>query len=164
MSSEIFRPDIDNFSRWWDGEGTNGGKTKPKFFYAHSLTGTSSIKGLNILNSPVQVFSVDSVSGSLTMDSITIDDSAGDTDDLGHNTDAFDVGSSSGVTISNANVQNQDDCLAVNSGTVSRPGREDVLVCSLQSCRILPSPVAPALEAMVFRSARWEAALTMTST
>jgi len=20
----------------WDGEGTNGGKTKPKFFYAHS--------------------------------------------------------------------------------------------------------------------------------
>lgn len=25
-----------NGAKWWDGEGTNGGKTKPKFFYAHS--------------------------------------------------------------------------------------------------------------------------------
>lgn len=45
-----------------------------------------------------------------------MDNSAGDTEG-GHNTDAFDVGSSTGVYISNANVQNQDDCLAVNSGT-----------------------------------------------
>jgi galacturan 1,4-alpha-galacturonidase len=35
----------------------------------------------------------------------------------GHNTDAFDVGSSSGVPIKNANIKNQDHCLAVNSGT-----------------------------------------------
>ncbi len=105
-------------ARWWDGEGSNGGKTKPKFFYAHSLKGTSSISGLNIKNTPVQCFSVNSVSGSLTMSNLNIDDSAGDAGGLGHNTDAFDVGSSTGVTISGANVKNQDDCLAINSGTV----------------------------------------------
>jgi len=105
-----------NGAKWWDGEGTNGGKTKPKFFYAHSLTGTSSITGLNILNTPVQCFSVNSATG-LTISDVTIDNSAGDTDELGHNTDAFDVGSSTDITISGANVKNQDDCLAVNSGT-----------------------------------------------
>jgi polygalacturonase len=36
---------------------------------------------------------------------------------LGHNTDAFDVGSSSNIIISGANIKNQDDCLAINSGT-----------------------------------------------
>lgn len=71
------------------------------------------------MNSPVQVFSINGAD-TLTLDSITIDNSAGDSAG-GHNTDAFDVGSSNGVTISNANVQNQDDCLAVNSGTVSPP-------------------------------------------
>ena len=103
-------------ARWWDGEGSNGGKTKPKFFYAHSLK-SSSITGINILNSPVQVLSVDG-STDLTLASITIDDSAGDAGG-GHNTDAFDVGDSTGITITGANVKNQDDCLAVNSGTVS---------------------------------------------
>ncbi|KAF8863628.1 endopolygalacturonase precursor [Acephala macrosclerotiorum] len=105
-----------NGAKWWDGEGSNGGKTKPKFFYAHSLKGSSKISGLNIVNTPVQCFSIDSAEG-LTISDVTIDNSAGDTDDLGHNTDAFDVGSSSDITISGANVKNQDDCLAINSGT-----------------------------------------------
>jgi galacturan 1,4-alpha-galacturonidase len=38
----------------------------------------------------------------LTVSGLTMDNSAGDT--LGHNTDAFDVGSSIGVTISGANM------------------------------------------------------------
>ena len=105
-----------NGAKWWDGKGSNGGKTKPKFFYAHSLKGTSSITGLNVLNTPVQAFSVDSAQG-LSLVDITIDNSAGDTNSLGHNTDAFDVGSSSNIVISGANVKNQDDCLAINSGT-----------------------------------------------
>jgi galacturan 1,4-alpha-galacturonidase len=104
-------------AQWWDGEGSNGGKTKPKFFYAHDLTGTSSITGLNILNTPVQAVSVDNASG-LTITDMTIDDSAGDSEG-GANTDGFDVGSSTDVTISGAVVKNQDDCLAINSGTVS---------------------------------------------
>ena len=37
----------------------------------------------------------------------------------GRNTDAFDIGGSSEVTIEGARVWNQDDCVAVNSGTAS---------------------------------------------
>lgn len=64
----------------------------------------------------MQGFSVNGASG-LTLSKITIDNSAGDTGALGHNTDAFDVGSSTDIVISGANIKNQDDCLAINSGT-----------------------------------------------
>jgi len=77
---------------------------------------SSSITGLNVKNTPVQGFSINGVT-KLTLDSITIDNSAGDGTNGGHNTDAFDVGSSTGVYITNANIKNQDDCLAINSGT-----------------------------------------------
>ncbi|KAK8100120.1 Endopolygalacturonase [Apiospora kogelbergensis] len=103
-----------NGGAWWDTKGSNGGVKKPKFFYAHKLT-DSNIKGLNVKNTPVQGFSINGAKN-LGLYDITIDNSAGDTKG-GHNTDAFDVGSSDGVYISGANVQNQDDCLAVNSGT-----------------------------------------------
>jgi polygalacturonase len=85
-----------------------------QFFFAHSLT-SSSISGLNIKNTPVQAFSINESNG-LTLDHITIDNTAGDNGG-GHNTDAFDIGSSTGITISNANVKNQDDCVAINSGS-----------------------------------------------
>ncbi|EED12048.1 polygalacturonase 2 precursor, putative [Talaromyces stipitatus ATCC 10500] len=101
-------------ARWWDGKGSNGGKKKPKFFFAHNLK-SSNISNIKIENSPVQVFSINGAE-TLILDSITIDNSVGDSTGA-HNTDAFDVGDSNGVTISNANVQNQDDCLAINSGT-----------------------------------------------
>ncbi|KAJ9625015.1 Polygalacturonase 1 [Taxawa tesnikishii (nom. ined.)] len=104
-----------NGAKWWDGEGSNGGKTKPKAFYAHSLI-DSTIQGLNVKNTPVQFMSINSATN-LKVISVTLDNSAGDSGELGHNTDAFDVGSSTGVYISGANVKNQDDCLAVNSGT-----------------------------------------------
>ena len=102
-------------ARWWDGEGSNGGKTKPKFFYAHDLT-SSSITNLHIMNTPVQAVSVNGVDG-LTIAHMIIDNSAGDTQG-GHNTDGFDIGSSNNVVIRGAKVYNQDDCVAVNSGTV----------------------------------------------
>jgi polygalacturonase len=103
-------------SYYWDGQGSNGGKTKPKFFSAHSLV-SSSITNVKIANAPVQIFSIDSATN-LALTGITVDNSAGAA--LGHNTDAFDIGESTGVYISGANVINQDDCLAINSGTVSR--------------------------------------------
>jgi len=93
-------------SRWWDGKGTNGGKTKPKFFAAHDLLGKSAINNINIKNSPVQVFSVNGAQG-LTISGAHIDNTAGDSKG-GHNTDCFDIGSSSGVTISGATCLNQD--------------------------------------------------------
>ncbi|KAF5016972.1 hypothetical protein F66182_11178 [Fusarium sp. NRRL 66182] len=100
--------------RWWDGKGGNGGKTKPKFFSAHSLS-NSNIRNLNVLNTPVQAFSINTVKN-LGVYDVHIDNSLGDTEG-GHNTDAFDVGVSKGVYISGAVVKNQDDCLAINSGT-----------------------------------------------
>ncbi|KAI1423456.1 glycoside hydrolase family 28 protein [Xylaria sp. FL1777] len=111
-SGSVLDPDG---SRWWDGEGSNGGVTKPKFFYAHSLTGSSSITNLNIKNTPVQAVSINGCEG-LTVTDMTIDNSDGDSAG-GHNTDAFDIGASSDVTITGATVYNQDDCVAVNSGT-----------------------------------------------
>ena len=99
---------------WWDGEGGSGGKTKPKFFYAHSLT-NSAINNFYVLNTPLQAISIDGASG-LTITNMTINNQAGDS--LGKNTDGFDVGDSSDVTITNSNVYNQDDCIAINSGTV----------------------------------------------
>lgn len=99
-------------SRWWDSKGTNGGKKKPKFLYAHKLE-DSTISGLNIKNTPVQAISVQATN--TLFENIHIDNSDGDSNG-GHNTDAFDVHESDGVYIRGANVKNQDDCLAINSG------------------------------------------------
>ena len=52
----------------------------------------------------------------LAVNDVTINNKDGDSKG-GHNTDAFDVGDSEHITISGATVYNQDDCLAVNSGT-----------------------------------------------
>ncbi|KAF7906542.1 hypothetical protein EAF00_000821 [Botryotinia globosa] len=100
---------------YWDGEGSNGGKTKPKFFYAHNLI-SSKMENLYVYNPPVQVMSVNGASD-LTISGVTINAEDGDTYDLGANTDGFDIGSSTSVTITGANVYNQDDCVAINSGT-----------------------------------------------
>lgn len=77
---------------------------------------SSVINKLNILNTPVQAISI-SNSQNLTLNQITIDNSAGDVNGLGHNTDGFDVGDSTSIFITGAIVKNQDDCLAINSGT-----------------------------------------------
>ncbi len=58
--------------RWWDGKGTNSGLVKPKFFAAHSLT-SSSISGLNVLNTPVQGFSINGCNG-LTVSNVKVFD------------------------------------------------------------------------------------------
>ncbi|KAH8654806.1 glycoside hydrolase [Ilyonectria robusta] len=82
---------------------------------AVSVIKNSNIKNLNVLNTPVQAFSINSVTN-LGVYGVTLDNSLGDNKG-GHNTDAFDVGSSTDVYISGAIVKNQDDCLAINSGT-----------------------------------------------
>lgn len=104
-------------ARWWDGQGGNGGKTKPKFLALHSLS-DSTVSDIKILNTPVQAVSIAGCE-SLTINQMTIDDSAGDAGSKGHNTDGFDIGTSSNIVIDGATVLNQDDCVAVNSGSVS---------------------------------------------
>jgi len=102
-----------NGQDYWDGQGGNGGVPKPKMFRVETKD-KSVIKGITIKNSPVHVFSIGG-SGT-TIDSVIVDDSDGDKGSLGHNTDAFDV-SASDIVIKNCTVHNQDDCLAINSGS-----------------------------------------------
>lgn len=58
------------------------------------------------------------LAGNLTLSYLTLDNSAGNYVGGAHNTDAFDVGTSDGIHIDHANITNQDDCLAINSGYV----------------------------------------------
>jgi len=85
---------------------------KPKFVRLKIDNGV--LKGLKIVGSPVHTFSI--ASSNLTIDGVTIDD-RGTNYALGHNTDGFDVSSSSDVTIKNSYVYNNDDCIAINSGS-----------------------------------------------
>lgn len=105
--------------KYWDGLGQKGSIKKPKFFQVHNLE-DSVIEGVTILNAPVQVMSINGCKN-LTVTGFTLDNKAGDGDwkagKGGRNTDAFDIGSSSNVVIDGAKVYNQDDCVAINSGT-----------------------------------------------
>jgi polygalacturonase len=82
------------------------------------LKHSGTFSNLKVINSPRQVFSIGSNSAQLTIDSVSIDNSAGDKlssngKPLAHNTDCFDV-SATNVIIKNSRCVNQDDCLALN--------------------------------------------------
>ncbi|GAA6036195.1 hypothetical protein JCM8097_006828 [Rhodosporidiobolus ruineniae] len=100
-----------NGKYYWDGKGGNGGVTKPKFF---KVKFSGSMTNVVLYNQPVHGFSV-SNPAALNMRGITVDVS--EAGDLGHNTDAFDVSSSTGLTIQDSTIKNQDDCIAVNDAT-----------------------------------------------
>ncbi|KAI1431154.1 glycoside hydrolase [Xylaria sp. CBS 124048] len=97
---------------YWDGQGGSGGVTKPKFFKANHLN-DSVLDGITIKNAPKNSYSLDYVYN-LTVRDVTIDNRDGEA--LGKNTDGFDINNADGVTITGAQVWNQDDCVAVNSG------------------------------------------------
>ncbi|KAJ3139694.1 hypothetical protein HDU90_009195 [Geranomyces variabilis] len=98
---------------YWDGKGGNGGVTKPKFFALHSAT-RAKMSNVKLLNTPVQAFSINGCQD-CHLSNLEQDNSAGTK--LGHNTDFLDIGSSDGVFVENSHTQNQDDCVAVNSGS-----------------------------------------------
>ncbi|XP_050300104.1 polygalacturonase-like [Anthonomus grandis grandis] len=100
-------------AKWWDGKGDKG-KKKPKFLRIKT-TGGSTLKDIKLLNCPHQCVSINSASDT-TIDNFYLELSAGDTAG-GHNTDGFDISSSTGITIENSIVKNQDDCVAVNQGS-----------------------------------------------
>ncbi|KAF7291276.1 Polygalacturonase [Mycena indigotica] len=102
-----------NGAQYWDGQGTNGGSTKPHPFVKFKGSGTFSF--VTVLNSPAQAISV-GTSGTTVISRVTVDNSAGNSGSLGHNTDGFDI-SASDVTLSQVTVNNQDDCVAINKGS-----------------------------------------------
>ncbi|XP_060535308.1 polygalacturonase-like [Cylas formicarius] len=101
-------------AKYWDGQGDKG-KVKPKFVRVQT-TGGSVLKGINLLNCPHQCVSINSAD-STTLENWNLDVSAGDKNDLGHNTDGFDISSSTNINIQTATVKNQDDCVAINQGS-----------------------------------------------
>ncbi|KAH7143529.1 putative endopolygalacturonase D [Dactylonectria macrodidyma] len=112
-----------NGAAYWDGQGSNGGGDKPNHFIVLKHTNNAKVTGLNIKNWPVHCFYMQ-YNYDLVVSDITLDNSAGDEpndssdgDAAAHNSDGFDISSSDGVTLSNIWVHNQDDCVAVTSGS-----------------------------------------------
>ncbi|AGO12793.1 AaceriADR327Wp [[Ashbya] aceris (nom. inval.)] len=101
-----------NGQKWWNGAGDPKNE-KPKFM-RFKMTGKSVVEKLNVHNTPKMAFSVNNCHG-LTVRNNVFDNRAGD--GKAKNTDAFDVGSSTNILIQNNKIWNQDDCLAVNSGS-----------------------------------------------
>ncbi|KAF8158800.1 pectin lyase fold/virulence factor [Mycena galopus ATCC 62051] len=104
---------------YWDGQGINGGVTKPDPMLRINMGG--SFTNLKLSNSPGRAIAIGG--SSLTVSAIDVDNSAGSapnsksgSDPAGANTDGFDV-SANDVTIESSTVANQDDCLAINKGT-----------------------------------------------
>ncbi|KAJ7872664.1 glycosyl hydrolases family 28-domain-containing protein [Mycena olivaceomarginata] len=111
-----------NGQAWWDGQGSNGGTTKPDHFVVLKTTGTS-LQNLYIQNWPVHCFEITSASGT-TITGLTLYNSAGNAPNsasgglpAAHNSDGFDVSGSTNIVITETTVINQDDCVAVTSGT-----------------------------------------------
>ncbi|KAL3419686.1 glycosyl hydrolase family 28 [Phlyctema vagabunda] len=108
---------------YWDGLGSNGGVPKPNHFIVVSkMTGNSVIKNLHIKNWPVHLFSI-SGSSNVEMYDLLLDNSAGEAPNersnglaAAHNSDGFDLSSSTNFVIRDSVVINQDDCVAITSG------------------------------------------------
>ncbi|KAF1320488.1 Endopolygalacturonase i, partial [Globisporangium splendens] len=98
---------------YWKQFKANPNFKRPVFFRLLNVH-SSTLSNFKILNSPFRTFSiVDSTD--TVLDHLTLDSSAGD--GLAKNTDGFDLSSNNGVNITNNNILNQDDCLAMQSST-----------------------------------------------
>ncbi|KAB8071694.1 endopolygalacturonase D [Aspergillus leporis] len=112
-----------NGEAYWDGKGSNGGSDKPDHFIVVKDMYNSRIENLYIQNWPVHCFEIESTEH-LTISGLTLNNSAGDAANsnsdgkaAAHNSDGFDIKESSYFTLENTWVHNQDDCVAVTSGT-----------------------------------------------
>ncbi|GKZ40116.1 hypothetical protein AbraIFM66950_002442 [Aspergillus brasiliensis] len=108
-------------SKYWDGKGSSGGIEKPDHFIKLTGLDESTFEEIKVQNWPSHGFDITHCDN-LTMSNIIMDNSAGAglTSDgvvLAHNTDGFDVNNCDGLYISGAHVINEDDCVAVSSGS-----------------------------------------------
>jgi polygalacturonase len=131
-----------NGPNYWDGQGPNGGQAKwvhsHTFYTANYYTNfecrpdhvilateviNSKITNLNIQNWPLQCFDITKCDG-LEISGLTLDNSAGYASNpissglpAVHNSDGIDLLSTSNALLTNTTVINQDDCVAVTSGS-----------------------------------------------
>ena len=97
---------------YWDGEGSNGGTAKPDHLIKIDDMTSSSFSEIKIINWPTHLFEVTGCTD-VTISQLILDNSAANVLDssgvtLGHNTDAFDVSSTTGLYVSGVTVYNQD--------------------------------------------------------
>lgn len=92
------------------------------FFVVHNSNGVT-IKDLYIQNYPVHCFDISYISN-VAIYNLNLNNAAGDAPNslsdgkrAAHNTDGFDISNCVNCSISNTFVQNQDDCVAVTSGS-----------------------------------------------
>jgi polygalacturonase len=92
------------------------------FIVVSKMTAGSKIQNLHIQNWPTHLFSISSCSNTI-MQNLLLNNSAGDAPNArsgglaaAHNSDGFDLSSSSNFTITDSIVYNQDDCVAITSG------------------------------------------------
>jgi polygalacturonase len=98
------------------------GSRPDHFIVVNKMTAGSVIQNLHIQNWPTHLFSISSCSN-MIMQNLLLDNSAGDAPNAisgglaaAHNSDGFDLSTSSNVLITNNVVCNQDDCVAITSG------------------------------------------------
>jgi polygalacturonase len=104
-------------------------QSRPNHFISlKKMVGKSVVRNLNIVNYPVHCFYVTGAQG-LLIENITLDNRMGDAPNsrsegrsAGHNTDGFGFASSDNVVLRNSKVWNQDDCVAITSGTNIKVG------------------------------------------
>ncbi|KAG8629815.1 hypothetical protein KVT40_001434 [Elsinoe batatas] len=107
---------------YWDGLGSNGGVPKPNHFIVLKKINGGVVKDLKIKNWPVHLFSI-SGCNNVDMFDLYLDNSDGFAPNYrsnglpaAHNSDGFDLISSTDFTIRDSVVLNQDDCVAITSG------------------------------------------------
>jgi len=112
-----------NGQAYWDGQGSNGGTAKPDHFIVAKDLTNAVFSNLNIQNYPVHCFDITG-GDTITLSNIRLDNSAGnaansasDGEAAAHNSDGFDISSTDNLILENSWVSNQDDCVAVNSGS-----------------------------------------------
>ena len=96
---------------YWDGQGVNGGSTKPLFFDVQLQS--SIVQQITLLNSPQHAFNIQC--NDTQFINVTVNSKDGDFLG-GHNTDGIDIGNSTGVLLQDIIVYGQDDCVAIKSG------------------------------------------------
>ncbi|KAL1509740.1 hypothetical protein ABEB36_004432 [Hypothenemus hampei] len=105
-------------SLWWDGQGTWGNVTKPKFFRIKAKD--SLFQNINLKNCPVGCVSVSSSENVIVrnwrIDNLSGDEGVAPPNKFGHNTDGFGISGSYNITLEDSVVYNQDDCVVFNSG------------------------------------------------
>ncbi|EIN13701.1 pectin lyase-like protein [Punctularia strigosozonata HHB-11173 SS5] len=112
--------------KYWEVFSGNSSYKRPTIWYMNSVSGVS-ISNLKFINAPNVFHSVVN-SQSVTYYNNTLTAVSTNSSVVAHNTDGWDIGSSSFVTVSHSNVVNDDDCVAFKAGATY--GTIDTLSCT----------------------------------